>query len=376
MNNSSLIIKVPGKLMIAGEYAVLSSGYPAIVTAVNRYITIKIRPSSKFILYDSSPELPKVEWMLNHKGDVIGFDAKKHSFVKTAITIAFQYLREKGVQISTFHLEIENGLNDTISGQKYGLGSSSASVVGVISAILAYHGLEIEKEQLLLYKLSCIAHLKAQENGSGADIAASVYGGWICYYRYDVEWLTHKLNDTNLNLNYLTSMSWPGLSIERISLPDGISFIAGWTKHSVKTSPLVSKIEAFQVENKKEYEVFLEQSKAAVMEFIRSCDLNNGEGILQAIHKNRTALQYLEEITSLPLETKEIIELCRIADKYGRGKFSGAGGGDCGIAFLMNEAKIEDLKQEWLKAGIIPLNLQNSKLGVTQFESELCKLSL
>lgn len=333
MKSSSLIIKVPGKLMIAGEYAVLSSGYPAIVTAVNRYITIKISSSNRFILSDSSPELPDSTWMLNQKGDVIGLDAKEHSFMKAAITIAFQYLREKGVNISTFHLEIQNGLNDIISGQKYGLGSSSASVVGVISAILAFHGLEIEKEQLLLYKLSCIAHLKEQGNGSGADIAASVYGGWICYYRYDVKWLNHKLNDANLNLNDLISMPWPGLSINRISLPDNINFIAGWTRHSVKTSPLVSKIESFQMENKKEYAVFLEQSKAAVMEFIRSCDMNNGEGILKAIHKNRTALQYLEYITSLQLETKEIIELCQIADKYGGGKFSGAGGGDCGIAF-------------------------------------------
>ncbi len=370
MNISSLKFQIPGKLMIAGEYAVLSSGYPAIVTAVNRYITIKISPSNKFILSDSSPDLPKVTWMLNHNGAVIGLDANEHSFIKAAITIAFQYLKDMGVQISTFHLEIQNGLNDIVSGQKYGLGSSSASVVGVISAILAFHGLNIEKEQLLLYKLSCIAHLKTQGNGSGADIAASVYGGWISYIRYDVEWLTHKLNDTNLNLHELISMSWPGLSINRISLPAGIRFIAGWTKHSVKTSPLVSKMEAFQMEHKKKYKVFLEQSKAAVMEFIHSCDLNNKEGILQAIQNNRTALQYLESITGMQLETKEIIKLCQIAEEYGRGKFSGAGGGDCGVAFLINEARIDDLKHEWLKVGIIPLDLQSSKLGAAQVEVE------
>lgn len=370
MNNASLKIQVPGKLMIAGEYAVLSSGYPAIVTAVNRYITIKINPSSSFILYDSSPELPIGTWVLKSNGALIGLDAKEHTFMKAAITIAVSYLREKGIQISTFRLEIQNELNDSISGQKYGLGSSSASVVGVISAILAFHGIEIEKEQLLLYKLSCIAHLKTQGNGSGADIAASVYGGFICYYRYDVEWLIHKLSDSNLKLNDLVDMSWPGLSISRISLPTDISFIAGWTKHSVKTSPLVSKIETFQKENKKEYELFLEQSKAAVMEFIRSCDLNKGEGILQAIEKNRSALQYLGDISGLQLETKEITALCRIAQNYGWGKFSGAGGGDCGIAFLMDEAKIEDLKQEWRKSGIIPLDLQSSKLGATRFEKE------
>lgn len=370
MNNSSLEFKVPGKLMIAGEYAVLSSGYPAIVTAVNRYITIKISPSSKFTISDTSLEYPNDTWMLEANGSVIGLEAEEHVFLKAAITIAFEYLKDLGVKISTFRLEIQNGLNDIISGQKYGLGSSSALVVGIIGAILSFHRIEIYKEQLLLYKLSCIAHLKTQGNGSGADIAASVYGGVICYYRYDAEWLTHKLNDTKVSLYDLVTMAWPCLSINKISLPDGIGFIAGWTRHSVKTSPLVSKIEIFKLENKKEYDVFLEKSKTAVMDFIRSCVLSNGEGVLWSIHKNRMALQYLGDITGVQLETKEITKLCLIADKYGRGKFSGAGGGDCGIAFLMSEAKIEDLKQEWQEAGIMPLDLQSSKFGATCCETE------
>lgn len=366
MNKSSITIKVPGKLMIAGEYSVLSSGYPAIVTAVNRYITIKISPYRKFILSDSSPESQEVVWTLNQEGAVIGLDTKEHIFLKAAISIALGYLRGKQVQISAFHLDIQNRINDVISGQKYGLGSSSACVVGVIGAILAFFGLEIEKERLLLYKLSCIAHLKVQGNGSGADIAASVYGGWICYYRYEQDWLSQRINDTNLNIYDLVVMPWPGLSIQRISLPAGIGFIAGWTRQSVKTSPLVSQVEAFQRENKKEYKLFLEQSKAAVMEFICACELNDKEVILQAVHKNRLALQYLEKISGMQLETKEITTLCRIADKYGRGKFSGAGGGDCGVAFLIDETKTEDLKQEWLKAGIIPLDLQSSNLGAAQ----------
>jgi len=370
MNNSSLNFKVPGKLMIAGEYAVLSSGYPAIVTAVDRYITIKISPSSRFFLSDSSPEFPNGTWILDQEGKVVGLDAKEHAFLKAAISIALEYLREKQVQIATFHIKIQNGLNDIITGQKYGLGSSSATVVGVIAAILSFHGLEIEKEQLLIYKLACIAHLKTQGNGSGADIAASVYGGFVCYYRYDIEWLTQKLNNSNFSLYDLVSMSWPGLYINKILLPDNICFIAGWTKQSVKTSPLVSKIEAFQKVHKEEYKFFLKQSKAAVMEFIHACESNNKKGILSAIYKNRTALQYLQEITGLQLETQEIINLCRIADKYGKGKFSGAGGGDCGIAFLMNEEKIYDLKREWMEAGIIPLDIQSSKLGVALVESD------
>ncbi len=364
MNNTSLTIKVPGKLMIAGEYAVLTSAYPAIVAAVDRYITINIKQANSFKISDNNSKIPELTWSFDQHGAIIGLEGQEHSFMKEAITIACQYLKEKSIRISPFHLQIKNGLNDKVTGWKYGLGSSAAIVVGVISAILALHGEKIDDEYLKLYKLSCIAHLKTQGNGSGADIAASVYGGWLCYYRYDVDWLIPKLYAQDQSILNLITIPWPGLRIEGIVPPLNIKLMAGWTKHSAKTSPLVDKIEAFQRRNAKEYQVFLDQSKVAVEEFIRACQLGHEAGILQAIQKNRMALQYLSSITGEQLETKEIKDLCQLANKYGSGKFSGAGGGDCGIALLTNGQEIEALKEEWLQAGIIPLDINIAKQGV------------
>ncbi len=363
MKDSSLSIKVPGKLMIAGEYAVLSTGYPAIVTAVNRYITIKISQCDNYKLNFTSTEPMEVTWSYDHNEDVTGLEGEEYSFIKEAIHIACQFLKEMAVLITPFQLHIENGLNDFVSGKKYGLGSSAAIVVGVISAILAFFHQGMENDKLKLYKLSCIAHLKSQGNGSGADIAASVYGGWLCYYRYDFAWLKGKLKDQNVSVVSLLQISWPGLCIKRVLLPDGISLMAAWTKHAVKTSPLVEQIEAFHKKNKEQYEVFLENSKAAVEEFIRSCELGHGAGILHAIHENRMELQYLSNITGIQLETKEIRRLCQIADQYGSSKFSGAGGGDCGFALLYRLEDMDALKQEWEEAGIMPLDIQISEQG-------------
>ncbi len=363
MKDSSLSIKVPGKLMIAGEYAVLTTGYPAIVTAVNRYITIKIGKSDKYKLSVTSSEPMEVIWSYNPMGAMTGLEGEEYSFIKEAIHIACQYLREIGVWISPFELHIENGLNDMLSGKKYGLGSSAAIVVGVISAILAYFNQGIENDPLKLYKLSCIAHLKTQGNGSGADIAASVYGGWICYYRYDLSWLNTKLEDQKVTIASLLHSSWPGLCIKRVLLPDPMSLLVGWTKCAVKTSPLVEQIEDFHRKNPEQYEAFLERSKTAVEEFIGSCALGQEAGVLHAIHENRRALQYLSDITGVQLETKEIRLLCQIADQYGSSKFSGAGGGDCGIALLHCLGDINALKQEWEGAGILPLDIQSAEHG-------------
>ena len=35
----------PGKLFIAGEYAVVTPGQPALIAAVNRYLTVDLTPS-------------------------------------------------------------------------------------------------------------------------------------------------------------------------------------------------------------------------------------------------------------------------------------------------------------------------------------------
>lgn len=356
MSNTSLTIKVPGKLMIAGEYAVLSTGYPAIVTAVNRYIIIEINQSNRNKISYPDSKIPEVTWTLDHNGGVAGLDGKEYSFMKEAITITYELLKEKGVIMAPFHLQIASELYDPMTGKKYGLGSSAAIVVGVICAILAFHEEGTERDPLKLYKLACIAHFKSQGNGSGADIAAAVFGGWLSYYRYDSSWLIHELKYQNESMVNLINMPWPNLRIEKINLPGEVRLVAGWTKHSAKTAPMVDQIEIFQKQQGKLYEIFLNRSKAAVNEFIRSCELSDGTGILNAIHNNRTALQYLSETTGIQIETKEIRKLCSIADRYGRGKSSGAGGGDCGIAFLLGDDGLEALKQEWEQAGIIPLD--------------------
>ncbi len=364
MNRANVTIKVPGKLMIAGEYAILSTGYPAIVIAVNRYVTIRIHSSECYQLYDLSSNLSEVTWRLNDDGRVLGLKGEKYSFIKAAIEIACQFLKEKEQVIIPFHLQIQNGLNDILSGKKYGLGSSAAIVVGVISAILAFHDQDPEKEKLVLYKLACLAHLKCQGNGSGADIAAAIYGGWLCYYRYDLAWLIHKIKDEKVSLVKLVSSIWPNLCIEKIIPPANLSLLVGWTKHSVKTSPLVERIEAFQKRETKLYEGFLELSKAATLEFVKACELKEEAGILDAVHLNRIALQVLSNISQIQLETKEIKTLCDIADRYGKSKFSGAGVGDCGIAFLREGNKSKDLEEEWKQAGIVPLDLEISEGGL------------
>jgi phosphomevalonate kinase len=56
------------------------------------------------------------------------------------------------------------------------------------------------------------------------------------------------------------------------------------------------------------------------------------------------------------METTELKHLCEIAEKYdAAAKFSGAGGGDNGLAIFDNQQNIPKVIQEWEKINIKPL---------------------
>lgn len=371
MINSGCIIKVPGKLMIAGEYAVLEHGYKAVVIAVNRYVTAEIRPSLVNELSLPQLGLEKITWSFDEKEIKFCLKDERLRFVKNAMDTVFHYLKEKGIMLHSFHLHIKSNLNDPMTGKKYGLGSSAAIVVAVISSILSFHGesnddCDLNKDDTLMkiFKLSAIAHVKTQGNGSGADIAAVVYGGWIEYSTFRSKWLLKEL-EKDSNITKLIDMPWPDLLIRRLSPPEDLKLLVGWTKESVGTAPMVKKIESYQNENREYYQQFLNESFTSVMALINAFETSDVNKALEAICNNRIALLGLGERAGVNIETKKIKTLCTIADKFGRGKSSGAGGGDCGIAFTHGEEKSQELWLEWKEAGILPLDILVAPKGCT-----------
>lgn len=369
MNNLGCIIKVPGKLMIAGEYAVLEPGLKAVVIAVERYITADIRPSLVNELSLPQLGLEEVTWNYGEEDVIFNIKDERLNFIKNAINTAAKFLKEKGIYLQPFRLYIKSDLNDPVTGKKYGLGSSAAIVVAVISSILSFHGeFNNEEDPMMLFKLSAIAHLITQGNGSGADIAAAVYGGWIKYSTYSSKWLLTELWNSRNILNLL-DMPWPNLLIGRLTPPEELKLAVGWTQESVGTAPMVGKIEAYQDENSEYYQVFLQESNASVTELINAFESGNNKKALEALYKNRIALLKLSERAGVDIETKNLKLLCTIADKYGRGKSSGAGGGDCGIAFIDGEQKLQELWREWQDAGILPLDLIVAPNGCTVYNA-------
>lgn len=355
MPQTPLCIKVPGKLMVAGEFAVLEPYQRLVVMAVDRFVHATISASTENQLTLEDFELENLHW--THRYQQINIESTNQhiNFVEEAMLIACDYLYEQSITPDPFTLHIKSELDD-VSGKKYGLGSSAAVVTAVVTAILTKH-LNNKPAPDLIFKLASIAHVKTQGNGSGADIAASTYGGILQYTSFQAEWLLDKLKDMG-KLSDLIEEKWVYLSVKRIQLPENIHICIGWTGTPASTANLVDKILSLKVDQPEQFQQFLIDSAKAVDTFLRGVEKEDIPSLLKGIEKNRRCLAMLGTHANVVIETSRLRDLAILANKFdGAGKLSGAGGGDCGIAFIPMKEKIGPLQQAWEEAGIKPLSM-------------------
>lgn len=81
-----------------------------------------------------------------------------------------------------------------------------------------------------------------------------------------------------------------------------------------------------------------------------------------SLYKNRKVLQKLNKDAGIDIEIDKLKSLCSIAEVFGSGKSSGAGGGDCRIAFLKDYTQKKELYKRWIKNSICREQIENFKV--------------
>ncbi|WP_314061917.1 phosphomevalonate kinase [uncultured Vagococcus sp.] len=346
----------PGKLYIAGEYAVLEPGHPAILVALDQYITVRLR-EAKFqgSIRSSYSNGFMIPW--TRKNGQLFIDERENPFtyVVQAVTMTEKYLDEIGKKLTFFDLEIESDL-DNKDGRKYGLGSSGAVTVATIKALLTFH--KVNYDAALVYKLAALTHLSINSNGSFGDLAASSFGGWIAYSCFDRKWVQARQEEHSLLA--LLNMNWPKLMIEPLTPPENLNLLIGWTGNPASTTHLVDLLNEEISEIDHYYSVFLKNSLECVSNIIEAFKGKDVFSIQTGIRQNRQLLQHLGANSGVHIETATLFDLCEIAEDFGgAAKSSGAGGGDCGIVLIDNTIDPTPLISEWEKADIsqLPVNV-------------------
>lgn len=370
-------ISVPGKLMLSGEWSILEVGIPCIVLAVNRKVYCKIEKAREMEL--NAPDIGiqdlkgefnvgKLRW----KRKLSESEKKKLVLPEKAIELTLCYLRDIGKKPLNFSMTTKSDISQVVlengSTTKIGFGSSAATVVAIVGAILKLHGIYIttKENKDRIYKLAAAAHFIGQGKvGSAFDIAASTYGGAVVYYRFDPNWLIGEMNSRK-KLSKLIDIKWKAFSAENIELPEDFILCVGWTKSGASTKELVLKMREFKKINKEKYWEIINAIRRVTEKLIEAIKRKNKEEILKMIDENRKLLKELSDVSGNKLETNELVTIAEIAKEFGAaGKFSGAGGGDCGIAVCFDLNTAAAIKKGWKEAKLYPIDIEISHTGVS-----------
>ena len=154
----------PGSIMLMGEHAVLR-GQPALVCAINRRLSAEVRPrgDAKVLLHSS---LGDHETTLE---ELAGNDSFR--FAMGAIRACREELG------GGFEMEIRSGMS-----HQMGLGSSAAVTVAALAALRCAAGEDAPDAGRLLEDGLRIVRKVQGGVGSGADVAASAFGGCARYF--------------------------------------------------------------------------------------------------------------------------------------------------------------------------------------------------
>ena len=234
------VCSAPGKILWLGAYSVLYAPNVAFVTAVDaRSHAQATKRSDGKILFEARSlsvsaeggyRKGRIEWR-------VGADGKKLAFAQAAIEASAKFIGLKGTKFSGVSLTTWNDEQFGDGGKKTGLGSSAASTVAMVAAILAEYGFATEKNVDSVHKLAQLAHSRAQGGvGSGFDVAAACYGT-VAYSRFSPEIAAAAEKD----FRSAAESPWD-CQIRQARLPPGFEIAAAFTGRPAPTVSLSKKV--------------------------------------------------------------------------------------------------------------------------------------
>ncbi|QIS12790.1 phosphomevalonate kinase [Nocardia arthritidis] len=345
--------RAPGKLFIAGEYAVVEPGHSAVLVAVDRYATATIAETTGETTLHTELD-GGATLSCRRDGDrIVPLTADAtvpaaFAYVFAAAAAVDQLLIEREIGQRPYELSISTDLADN-DGTKLGLGSSAAVTAATVAALDAFHRLDLGPMDR--YRLAMLATISVNPRASGGDVAASTWGGWLAYSSPD-RGLVAELA-ARKGIEATLGEPWPGLSVRPLPTPKSLAMRVGWTGTPASTPKLVAGLR-----ESRDHTAFLGHSEHCVRRLVTAIEADDPIGISAEIRRARTLLIDLDTSAQLGIMTPRLRALCEAGEAVGAAaKPSGAGGGDCGIALIDPGASTE-LTDRWVTAGIRPLPLR------------------
>lgn len=368
----TVVRRAPGKLFVAGEFAVVEPGVLAILVAVDRYVTVTVSAlalsdldgdADVAVASDLRPGRVRWRWRDGRLAPCGPEDEKRAgglTHVVAAIEVVARLLAERGLAAPSLSVSVGSGLHD--NGTKLGLGSSGAVTVAAVAAVASRCGLELSRESR--FRLAMIATAGLDVRASGGDLAAGTWGGWITYRAPDRAAVLDLAR--RRGVEEALRAPWPGFEVRRLPPPDGLALEVGWTGAPASTTALVSDLYRRPWRGGPSHRRFVAASTDAVTAAVSALEKGDGPALQEQIRCVRRELARLDDEVGLGVFTPRLTALCAAAEAVGgAAKPSGAGGGDCGIALLDAGASrdIAHVHERWAAAGVRPLAIRPADEG-------------
>jgi phosphomevalonate kinase len=263
------VVKAPGKVVLSGAYAVLF-GAPAIVSAVGRYVLADSSRLAEFV----TPEVRAA----------LGADERAPWFDAAALRV---------------------------DDRKLGLGSSAAILVASLYALErdatpAASDLELCQR---VFERALVAHRAAQAGGSGVDVAASTFGGTLCY-----------------------RLAPPSPSLVPLTLPSQLELEIWTCPVSASTRQLLEAVALLARREPDRHQQLLAEQTAAAERAVQAVQESDVPGLIVALRAQHRALAQLGRAAGVPIVTPELCDLEAAAEAQGGVLLpAGAGGGDIAL---------------------------------------------
>jgi phosphomevalonate kinase len=304
-------VSAPGKLMIAGEYAVLE-GAPAVVAAVDRRVRVR------FVSGEKAEPLPE--------------EASRS-----------RAAAERDIGAVPLALSID--ATDLFRGRKkLGLGSSAATAAATAAAVHAHHGHDLTAPAVrdAVLKAALAGHRSVSPTGSGADVAASVVGGCIDFRR-----------------------NGEAIETRPIGWPKGLHARVVWTGVEARTGDLVGRIRALSDRDSSRYRRRMEALGGEADDFIEAMRASRVEDIIRSTRRYARAMEELGRAAGVSIVTDAIREVARLAENAGgTAKPSGAGGGDVVLALFSDSVAADRFVAACRDNDWTPLSLRIGAAGI------------
>lgn len=302
----------PGSLMLMGEHAVLH-GHPAIVCAINKRMKISLKPrEDEQILLHSA---------LGEHATTLDELAPSEPF--RFVLGAIKAFREELGQ--GFELDIRSEMS-----HQMGMGSSAAVTVATLAALTGAMG-EVPVPGSLLENGTSIIRKIQGGVGSGADVAASTFGGCLRFFAE---------------------------SQEAVKLPIDPPLTVLYSGHKTPTPDVIALVEE---NRKKQPAVFSELDELigdVVQRAFEAASRGDWESMGELMNINQGLMDALGVNTE---DLTELVYALREDPNIEGSKISGSGLGDCVVGLG------QSMRRDW---GVPSLAVQVDPLGATVKEQE------